>query len=638
MSHQTTGPQAPSSAASIPAQETGPIAVKSVCEADLSHPGIGEYTLAPEQIEPHEFALLPPETPDDQFGDLVASREKNGQLVSVTMLNGKVLDGRGRVAACKKLRIMVRCRPLAPGIDPLSYVVAQAACRRQLSAGQRAAFAAKLVPIYSEEAAKRKRALSGTRANADGSQPEVPEFVPEPDGCGEAREKAAKLTGSNPKYVSNLLKIQREAPELFKEVERAAMSIPKALRELEKQCGEDQGSSRRDAFTVVLWDDEAAPPTRAPEKSYSAKTYPNLAFFRFHNLGDTKIESASKHGLAQVAIFAVPVEESAIIKDNEGKSFCKATCRLLTLSIRGAVPEPATVPGQMIEGGHAGVVRMIESMFPDSLKALSSATREAPPGWQYIPRGMKVANDLGQPSQPKTIDIASESVQAEEPIGTARAANALNAVGETKGDVPNGSRPISEGSIAAAYAATPEVSVDLTCSAYICAVIASPPVAELPLKPSSDASTLSEKPRSPREPKSTSVKDHLVRIRFEVRLIAKDLRRRWPRTSESNRLKAIDALDLCKKELVAIIASVGRAEGDDHDGLASVGGLPFHLPIRAGGLPSNPFWRVTKTVFAIARFLHPRSPQMARALTKIGADMNRIPSFGEEGTVPSGQS
>lgn len=151
-----------------------------------------------------------------------------------------------------------------------------------------------------------------------------------------------------------------------------------------------RGSHTRKEFLAVLWDDLNAAPMRAPEKSYGAKLYPNLVFFHLYAPGDTRIGFGSQHDLTPTALFVVPVEQGVLAKDKQGRPICKATCRLLTLLVRGDVPEPTVVPGQIVEGGYEGVLQMISSMFPNALKAAStSRCDEVPGGWQLIPRECK---------------------------------------------------------------------------------------------------------------------------------------------------------------------------------------------------------------------------------------------------------
>jgi hypothetical protein len=339
--------------------------------------------------EVHPLALAIPQGTKEELEELTESIRTRGQLFPVFLYEGKILDGRRRAWVCDRFKIALLTTPLAEGVNPIDFVVAANLHRRHLNPTQRAVAAMRLVPFYAVQAAERKRVLSGTRANPDGTQPEVTESLPEPDKCGEAREHAARATGANARYVSDLLTLQREAPNLFAEVEAGTTSIPKALRELERQKNEghaQKDDSARNAFLAVLWDDGAAPPSRAPEKSYPAKNHPNMAFFRLHAAGDTTVRTDSKHGLAHAAIFAVPVDERVVVNDNHGRPICKANCRFLTLSVRGDVPGLSTVPTQLIPNGFEGVTDMVQEMFPHSLKVLSSSEHDAPPGWQHVPR------------------------------------------------------------------------------------------------------------------------------------------------------------------------------------------------------------------------------------------------------------
>jgi hypothetical protein len=104
-------------------------------------------------------------------------------------------------------------------------VLAKNLHRRQLTASQRAVVATKALPMLEAEA--KERMLRGKKADPT-------ERIPE----GEARQKAAKLTGVNPRYVSDAKRIKEQAPEVFEEVERGEKSIPEALREIQFQPGQ----------------------------------------------------------------------------------------------------------------------------------------------------------------------------------------------------------------------------------------------------------------------------------------------------------------------------------------------------------------------------------------------------------------
>jgi len=138
----------------------------------------------------------PPHT-EEEIAVLMDSIRADGQIETAILHEGKLLHGLRRGAACERLGIPLLTKPLPEGVNVLDYLAA-AHPHRNLTPAQRAAIDVNLMPFYAAEAAKRKRTLSGTRANADGSQPEVPEIAPEPHDCGEPREKAAKSPGSNP--------------------------------------------------------------------------------------------------------------------------------------------------------------------------------------------------------------------------------------------------------------------------------------------------------------------------------------------------------------------------------------------------------------------------------------------------------
>lgn len=130
---------------------------------------------------------------------------------------------------------------------------------RSLTSSQRAALAADIEPMLAEEAKKRQRAAGGDAASkalkkGDAKpQPKPPEpkpatpqhkaaqpvhsssrvveVVPQPVATPEAnkaREQAAKLTGTNSKYVSDAKAVKEKAPDLFEKVKNGEITLPQA--------------------------------------------------------------------------------------------------------------------------------------------------------------------------------------------------------------------------------------------------------------------------------------------------------------------------------------------------------------------------------------------------------------------------
>jgi hypothetical protein len=73
------------------------------------------------------------------------------------------------------------------------------------------------------EAKKRQATSTG------GSKPQLRERIPEAKN-GKASERAAKMLGINPHYITDAEKIEREAPEVLDHVRQGTLSIPQAKK------------------------------------------------------------------------------------------------------------------------------------------------------------------------------------------------------------------------------------------------------------------------------------------------------------------------------------------------------------------------------------------------------------------------
>jgi ParB-like chromosome segregation protein Spo0J len=63
--------------------------------------------------------------PKEELQPLAESIAKMGQVNPAVTLDGKILDGRRRAAACVIAGVELRTTPLPDGIDPVEFVVAQ---------------------------------------------------------------------------------------------------------------------------------------------------------------------------------------------------------------------------------------------------------------------------------------------------------------------------------------------------------------------------------------------------------------------------------------------------------------------------------------------------------------------------------
>ena len=235
----------PATQKSLSILKSSPSAGTAIEPASSDKPAIKRYEIDP-------LALAFPERGGQPLEALAENIKRNGQFNPATTLAGKILDGRRRYEACRIAGVELRTVPLPPNIDPLEFVEAQNFHRRDMSPSTRAIAAAKLMPHYAARAAERKKLLSGTRSNPNGSKTQVPEIVPGPDQCGEARELAAKAAGANPRYVSDAVRLQREAPELFKAVEAGEKTIPGAMRQLKHSITRQKGAESRPKNNKVV--------------------------------------------------------------------------------------------------------------------------------------------------------------------------------------------------------------------------------------------------------------------------------------------------------------------------------------------------------------------------------------------------
>jgi hypothetical protein len=332
------------------------------------------------------------------------------------------------------------------------------------------------------------------------------------------------------------------------------------------------GTYTRKEFLVVLWDDADAPPAPAPEKSYGAKTYPNIAFFRFHEVGDTRIESDTKYGLTHTALFVVPGEQAVLVKDKHGRTVCKATCRLGVLSVRGDVPEPAVVPGQIVEGGYEGVLEMISSMFPDALKVVSTTRGEAPSGWQLVPRECKESTSTNAsgvaPDSTKCTQTLSADVHST-PVGAAGAPKAVN---KTPATVEKG-----------------------------------------PKRRKAKLATVLDR--------ASSLHDGLCSITTELRRILKKHPEHRHLESYKARERSVTHLDGVTMQLAQIIASLGVPGEKHHDESASIDELPFTTSIVARGGRSNRVVRMTEIMLALAKSIEAPAPNIAQQLKNVVTEL-----------------
>lgn len=198
------------------------------------------------EIEPHPLAMLFPGMADDEFRGLVEDMRANGQLVPVTIHEGKVLDGRHRVRALNEIGEPIWVVDF-DGDDPAGYVMSLNLHRRSLNEAQRGMVAAKLANMRQGE---RTDLHSANLQNV-------------------SQSRAAQMLNVSTRTVASSRKVLETAPEVAAVVDLGHMSLnlatkvaalPKPQR-AEILAKEDKGEMRR-ALALV------APPAQPADAAH----------------------------------------------------------------------------------------------------------------------------------------------------------------------------------------------------------------------------------------------------------------------------------------------------------------------------------------------------------------------------------
>lgn len=192
-------------------------------------------------MEIHEVASIFPLMSDDEFRGLKDDIEANGQREPVWTHDGKVIDGRNRLRACEELGITPKLQEWDGKGSLVGFVVSLNLHRRHLSSGQRAACGTDIEERLAVEAKDRQR-IAGREHGGDKRSQEVRavrvervvERIPQADPAPKARDEAARLVGTNPRYIQDAKAVKAAAPELHEKVKAGTITLPQAKREVQR--------------------------------------------------------------------------------------------------------------------------------------------------------------------------------------------------------------------------------------------------------------------------------------------------------------------------------------------------------------------------------------------------------------------
>jgi ParB/Sulfiredoxin domain len=173
----------------------------------------------------HRLAGLIPPMTDDEYVELREDIREHGLRAPIVIFDGKVLDGRHRLRACRELKIEPETIEFS-GDDPVSFVTSMNLIRRNLTPSQAAMVGAKILPELTKEA--QKRAANGGRRGRDTRYGPGPDG-PTPDLQGErATEAAAGMVGSSPRSIRRAKRVLDEDPKLADQVATGEMTVTRA--------------------------------------------------------------------------------------------------------------------------------------------------------------------------------------------------------------------------------------------------------------------------------------------------------------------------------------------------------------------------------------------------------------------------
>ena len=164
---------------------------------------------------------------------------------------------------------------------------------------------------------------------------------------------------------------------------------------------------------VVLWDETHHDGNRIawpPDELFKLTCHPNVVLFHLHSVGDC---SFRLHELWRkfrgVGWFVVPAGCQGTSGYGLGSPpIFTRTLHFLGLYQRGKVPAPAIVPGQIVDGGFPGVIRLVEAMWPKRWRVRISAREKAPLGGKLYTRTLPRMENYENPVLSCVVNVARD--------------------------------------------------------------------------------------------------------------------------------------------------------------------------------------------------------------------------------------
>lgn len=162
-----------------------------------------------EEVAPHEAAIFPLMT-RTELDALALDIQENGLKEPIVLYQDKILDGRGRYAACMMTGVEPAFREakMNGGFSPYEFVITENLKTRGLSIPQRAAIAVEILPLLAQQAKDRKAWL----LNKENDPDQLPADLGKP---GQAIAQAARLMEIGNSTVDRARLLAQKRPDLL---------------------------------------------------------------------------------------------------------------------------------------------------------------------------------------------------------------------------------------------------------------------------------------------------------------------------------------------------------------------------------------------------------------------------------------
>ena len=176
------------------------------------------------ELQYHPAASVFPMMRGDEYQELLYDIQEHGLREPILLCDGQILDGRNRFRVCREIGIEPAFRKWdGKAGSPLSVVLSLNLHRRHLTSSQRAAIAVEILPLLEREAKERQRLSKGRGQKGTEKIPDLK---------GEARDQAAKMVGTNSKYISIAKQVHEADPALLQKVRDGETHIIEALSQV----------------------------------------------------------------------------------------------------------------------------------------------------------------------------------------------------------------------------------------------------------------------------------------------------------------------------------------------------------------------------------------------------------------------